>query len=460
MRPKLPALEIVVMRESSVESGDAATRPSEEAVRAELDSILHSAPFKRSERNSRFLRFVCETTLKGEAFKLNEYLIAHAVFERGEDYSPGDDSVVRRQAYSLRQKLQEYYASEGTHDAVRIELPVGRYVPAFCSAAPVPQALAPEPPAVALLITPDAVVTPPRSTPRIPAWWVVAAMVLAASLTVVGWAIGTRTARPVFDRALTEIWGAWLTDPQGAVICFSNPLTTVVKSVNFRYPPDALPHPVELNESQAEQFRTVLDLPTGGLIYVYPGIGHAKMGEALGSIGMTAFFTRAGVPVRATQSRFLSWEDFRSKNLILLGHDEANRWLDPILSKLPLRLAPGRVDKPRRIVNTSPRNGERNEYWPSPSASSSLRPDDYALVSMINGIDDRHRLLLINGIDTEGTEIAEEFLTDVVSMRRLLANLREIAPGHKGPWRFQMVLHADVRDNVPTRVNLVIVRVL
>src|ERR1035438_1678407 len=115
------------MRELSVETTNPTVPPNDEAIRAELDAILNSAPFKRAERHSRFLRFVCETTLKGEAHKLNEYLIAHEVFDRGEDYSPGD-SVVRRQAYSLRQKLQEYYASEGARDSVRIELPVGRYV--------------------------------------------------------------------------------------------------------------------------------------------------------------------------------------------------------------------------------------------------------------------------------------------------------------------------------------------
>ncbi len=456
------------MRELSVESGDMATPPSEEAIRAELDSILKSALFKRSERHSRFLRFVCETTLQGDSLKLNEYLIAHAVFDRGDEYSPGEDSVVRRQAYSLRQKLQEYYSSEGSRDAIRIELPLGRYVPTFSSATAAPRPPAPEP--VAVVITPEGPAEPPprhevaapalRPTPGISAWWIGACIAAAAAILAIGWSMGARSVRPVIDRALTEIWGAWLTDPQGAVLCFSNPLTTVVKRVESRYPADALPHPVELNEAQAEEFRKVLALPPGGLIYVYPGIGHAKMGEAFGSIAMTAFLTRAGVPVRATQSRFLNWDDFRTKNLILLGHDEANRWLDPILGKLPLRLAPGRADKPRHIVNSSPRAGERPEYWPNQATSSTHRPEDYALVSMISGIDGRHRLLLINGVNTEGTQIAQEYLTDAVSMRRLLTLLREAAPGHRGAWHFQMVLHAEVRDNVPTRVDLVIVRVL
>ncbi len=455
------------MRELSVESGDMATPPGEGAIRAELACILNSVPFKRSERHSRFLRFVCESTLKGEAPKLNEYLIAHEVFDRGDDYSPGEDSVVRRQAFSLRQKLQEYYANEGARDSVRIDLPVGRYVPTFSFGASLRQPATEEPAAV--IIAPEtvepppraeAVVTPPTARPVVPVWWFAVAVAVAASLLAIGWTMGKRSIRIPLDRALTELWGPWLTDPQGAVICFSNPLTTVVHPSDSPLPAGSLPHPVQLNQAQEEEFRKQLDLPPRGFIYLYPGIGHAKMGEAFGSIAMTAFLTRAGLPVHASQSRFQNWDDFRSKNLILLGHDDANRWLDPILSKLPLRLAHGQGEKPRRVINSHPRQGELPEYWPSSAATSMDRPEDYALVSMIGGIDDRHRLLLINGVNTEGTQIAQEFLTDVLSMRRLLSMLRQVAPRHEGPWHFQVVLHTDVRDNVPTRVSIVIVRVL
>src|SRR5215468_5871262 len=118
------------MRQNFVEPGIASALPAEQ-LRAELESVLASGPFVRSERHSQFLRFVCETTLNGNAAKLNEYLIAHEVFGRGPGYSPGEDSVVRRQAHSLRQKLHDYYAGQGKHNPVRIELPVGRYVPAF-----------------------------------------------------------------------------------------------------------------------------------------------------------------------------------------------------------------------------------------------------------------------------------------------------------------------------------------
>src|SRR5947209_10852234 len=115
---------------------------SSEEARAELDRVLHSPMFQRSDRLQRFLQFVCELTLNGESQRINEYLIGSEVFQRGSDYSPNEDSIVRRQAHALRQKLQEYYNSDGQNDSVRIELPVGRYVPVFRRhAIPVPETI-------------------------------------------------------------------------------------------------------------------------------------------------------------------------------------------------------------------------------------------------------------------------------------------------------------------------------
>jgi hypothetical protein len=140
-------------------------------------------------------------------------------------YSPGEDSVVRRQAFSLRQKLQEYYASEGARDLVRIDLPLGRYVPTFSSGASLRQPTPAEPTAVVITpgtieapSRPEAMVTRAITRPAVPARVLAAALAVVASLLATGWTLGIRCVRTPLDRALTELWGPWLTDPQGAVI--------------------------------------------------------------------------------------------------------------------------------------------------------------------------------------------------------------------------------------------------
>jgi hypothetical protein len=86
---------------------DVAVTP--QAVRAQLENILASETFVRSRRMQRFLRFIVEETLAGRADQLGEYAVGIAVFDRGPDFEPGLDPIVRNDARRLRLKLLEYY---------------------------------------------------------------------------------------------------------------------------------------------------------------------------------------------------------------------------------------------------------------------------------------------------------------------------------------------------------------
>jgi serine/threonine-protein kinase len=100
-------------------------------VRRQLERMLSSAAFARSERLSGFLRLVVERHLEGRDEEIKESLIAVEVFGRKPDYDPQRDSIVRTEAGRLRARLAEYYVSEGGGDPVIIELPKGGYVPVF-----------------------------------------------------------------------------------------------------------------------------------------------------------------------------------------------------------------------------------------------------------------------------------------------------------------------------------------
>src|SRR5437773_9804034 len=101
-----------------------------ETVRRQLERVLASTSFTRSERLSRFLRFVVEGHLDGRDNELKESVIALEVFG-ARDYDPKQDSIVRTEAGRLRARLAEYYVGEGGGDPVIIELPKGGYVPVF-----------------------------------------------------------------------------------------------------------------------------------------------------------------------------------------------------------------------------------------------------------------------------------------------------------------------------------------
>jgi TolB-like protein/Tfp pilus assembly protein PilF len=102
--------------------------PTDAALNA-LSLVLASEIFARSNRLSRFLRFVVEQTLDGHEDSLKEYTIGTEAYGRKIDFDPGQDTIVRTEARRLRSKLKEYYETEGKSDDVVIFMRTGSYVP-------------------------------------------------------------------------------------------------------------------------------------------------------------------------------------------------------------------------------------------------------------------------------------------------------------------------------------------
>jgi TolB-like protein/Tfp pilus assembly protein PilF len=99
------------------------------AVRDQLGRILSSGPFLHSRRRQRFLEYIVTETLAGRGERLKGYNIAVEVFDRPESFDPAVDPLVRIEAARLRDKLREYYESEGQNDPIRVDLPKGAYAP-------------------------------------------------------------------------------------------------------------------------------------------------------------------------------------------------------------------------------------------------------------------------------------------------------------------------------------------
>ena len=103
--------------------------------REELRRILESKLFSSSPKKTRFLEFVADQTFLGNGDKLNEYLIGVEVYERGTDFNPQTDPIVRVQAHEIRRLLKKYSKEDGKDSTLRIDLPSGHYVPVFSRSA-------------------------------------------------------------------------------------------------------------------------------------------------------------------------------------------------------------------------------------------------------------------------------------------------------------------------------------
>jgi TolB-like protein len=105
------------------------SEPDQKAIREQLVRILNSGPFHQSQRRQRFLEYLVNETLAGRGERLKAYNVALAVFDRPETFDPVTDPLVRIEAARLREKLREYYGTEGQSDAIHIDLPKGTYAP-------------------------------------------------------------------------------------------------------------------------------------------------------------------------------------------------------------------------------------------------------------------------------------------------------------------------------------------
>jgi len=424
-------------------------------MRAEIERICASQEFRRSEQCRRFLAHVCDLALRGEVEQIKEYSIGVEVFHRASDYSPAEDGVVRRQAHILRRKLEAYYANEGRTDKVRVEIPVGQYAPVFRL----------QTPGGSLSSQPGGG-PPERNYPKMLAL-VAGALLLAGASYMIG-RLGARpsTAGGVpasraaaVPKQVEEVWGAWLRDPAGVTICFANSKVAVVHNVPDTTLADS--HPEHFRpDARAEQgLRQFFGFAPGGYLFYRPSEMKTGVAESIAAVNLAEMFGRYGIPVRAKESRLLNWGDLRTGNFILLGHNEANPWVDKLLHKYPFRLGDS-LGIRRYIVNTRQAPGEKPTYFKEAAATSTDPVIEYGLVSMLPGLDDRRLLLLVTGLDGQATQMASEFLSQPGRLEQVISRLKAVAPSHSGTWYFQLVLRAEVRERLATRADIVALRVL
>src|SRR4051812_36425510 len=109
------------------------SRPPDSEIRAQLERIIKDKLFVDSERLQRFLSWTVDQVLQGETQSIKQFTIGQEVFDRGAEFDPRIDSIVRTEAQRLRRKLSEYYRGEGLSDPILVSFEAGSYVPALKS---------------------------------------------------------------------------------------------------------------------------------------------------------------------------------------------------------------------------------------------------------------------------------------------------------------------------------------
>ena len=97
----------------------------------ELQAVLQSGIVDKSQNLKSFLEFVAHQYFSGNKEPVKEYSIAVQALHRMQEFDPQSDNIVRVTAHLLRKKLEHFYATEGTHHAIQIKLPPGKYALKF-----------------------------------------------------------------------------------------------------------------------------------------------------------------------------------------------------------------------------------------------------------------------------------------------------------------------------------------
>jgi hypothetical protein len=382
---------------------------SSDAVREALARVLASSEFRTSKRSQEFLRYVVEHTLNGHSDLLKERTIGIEVFGRSTDYEPGEDATVRVKAGEVRKRLGLYYAEQGVHDSVRIELPLGTYIPEFRAietdtpvSQPIPAPVASPPPPVAPVA---------KARPRGPLLVAVAALLCFVAAGVI-WLRG----RPA-DTPMAQFWAPVVTGNAPVLLG-----AAYVPVYGLDRDPNPTPKP--------EDFVLMTDQFVGG-------------GDLIAISRLTAMLTRMARPYRLKLGNDVSFQDLRTGPAILVGYSYT-RWRE--ISK-ELRYF---IDGTRRPIGITD-NGATTR-WTLPNLPADRRTDeDYAIVSRVFHPDTHAMLVEVAGITQYGTDAAAELVTNA----DLMAEALRAAPSGWQKKNLQLVLHVKVIGGSPASPTVV-----
>ncbi len=105
--------------------------PDMDDITRQLKRMLASPDFHATPQQVALLSYLVDQTLADKALEIKESTIAAEVFGRESGFDPNIDPIVGIETDILRRVLARYYRSAGKEDPVRIDIPLGTYVPVF-----------------------------------------------------------------------------------------------------------------------------------------------------------------------------------------------------------------------------------------------------------------------------------------------------------------------------------------
>lgn len=404
-----------------------------------LKRIQDSHSFCNSPRSKEFLSYVVEHGLHGQEELLKERSIGINLFQRNPDYITSDDPIVRVKAAEVRRRLAQYYSEEEETPEVRIEIPVGSYVPRFHWKQ--------QPPPVIPAVQGIEVVDPPLKRARTFSLRIGAGIAAALILIAIP-AMVFLQAHNSRESALDRFWGPVAATKQTILICVPSPVGYAVNSALFLKSPMANSGvygslakrnttPLQLDPNTALEWKDITPIPD---FYV-------NKDDAYAAEELSTFFAREHRPAQIRLGSDYTYEDLRSSPAILVGAYN-NPWIERVIYDLPIGFKEsGEVlwiedrTKPDQVWKASP-DGRRGTK-------------DYALVARILNSKTGQFLVIFSGVGMVGTKAAAGLISREEELEAALRN----APAGWENKNMEVVLETDIVEKSPSPPRAVAVRV-
>jgi hypothetical protein len=419
---------------------------SETGPPAQVERILQSDTLRASGVLRRLLRYLADKAFTGEADQLKEYTIGVDAFGKPPTYDPRQDAIVRLQIGRLRQKLGEYYRTEGKDDPVVLDLPKGHFKLKWEMRPTVPE------------IRLDGLAKVRQDELENARQWRRATMVLGLAFLILAfWGVYSATllwrsrqnqsGLAPWTPELEQLWQPFLASRRPLVIAIADPLFIELLGTGIFFRKISLRRPEDAADSaELSELRRFLGNPD-----MQPAYSYTPTGELMSSFLVGKLLGSRRQDIRLARSSQLPLQELGDNNVILIGPEVV---IDP---KLPgLQLRPELVQTPEGIRNLHPQSGEPAFFADKRLGSAPNDGEAYALISHAPGPLASTVIQSFTSSRTWGREGAVQAFTDVALARMLIRHLRK--PSGDLPRYYQIVVRVKFSDGVPTDIAYVLHR--
>jgi hypothetical protein len=346
----------------------------------------------------------------------------------------------------MRQRLEQYFNTEGVEEPIQLLIPKGAYVPIFearPAEMPAPQAIPLESESMG---SDSSEITAIAAPGNHLALWILGAALTLACLAIAYLLLPLH--RNASGKAATSIlhplWAPFFR--------FDRPTTIVCADSSLAILQDLTEHNVTLPAYVNSDYRTDVAPAAGTTTEVVRDLAARRYTSIVDVRIITRFYQLPGIRPNRIQfhySRDVRPDDLKTGSVVLLGAQQSDPWVSLFEPHMNFVLQDNLRQRIFSVINRSPRTGELARYDYDQSSPS---PKVYGVAALRPGLSATGQVLILEGTSMAGTEAAAGFIFDDAALLPFLAKI--LNPDGSLPY-FEVLLQSDYMSGSASQLKII-----